>query len=69
MDNVTQEVLQTIDWADIESRIAGGTLRLTHTAKELGLKAADFKKLLIARYGSRITFKRGRSGGVYWSTN
>ena len=56
-----------IDWASVEAQLNGGTkVSLSILAKTLKVFPIDLRKMFAAKYGDRIIFKRGRTGGVYW---
>jgi len=68
MTDVTpvQTIQETINWTEIDQKITDKTAKLSILAKELGFSSEDFRKLLVAHYGDRILFKRGRTGGIYF---
>lgn len=56
-----------IDWTSVEAQLNGGTkVSLSILAKTLKVFPIDLRKMFAAKYGDRIIFKRGRTGGVYW---
>lgn len=57
----------SIDWSAIEGALdSGNRVSLSHLAKAHNVFPIDLRKMFQARYGDRVIFKRGRSGGVYW---
>lgn len=55
--------------SDIATRIEGDILLGKRiTVKDLssfyGIKVANLRTMLVAHYGNRIVFKRGRTGGI-----
>lgn len=56
-----------IDFNSLVTRASSERLTVKHLAKEFGLKAPDLKKALVAHFGARITFKRGRTGGIVFT--
>ena len=49
-----------------EALASSGGFKLTNTAKELGISAADLKGLLVEHYGlENLEFRKGRNGGVF----
>lgn len=59
----------SLDWSAIEADLnAGRRVSLSHMAKAHKVFPIDLRRLFESRYGSRVVFRRGRSGGVYWST-
>jgi len=56
-----------IDFASLITRASSERITVKHLAKEFGLKSPDLKKALVAHFGARITFKRGRTGGIVFT--
>ena len=55
----------SIDFAAFESAINGGVrVTLKDLAVQYGMKADDVRRSLVAYYGARVTFMRGRTGGI-----
>lgn len=66
MSEVTQDVVVAIDWTKVENTFrTDGKIKLAQYAKENNIAEADFRDALKARYGDRLTFKRGRTGGTF----
>lgn len=60
----------SLDWAGIEATLtSGGRVSLSHLAQTHKVFPIDLRKIFEARFGDRIVFKRGRSGGVYWKSS
>lgn len=58
-----------LDWTSIESDLnSGKRVSLSHLAAAHKVFPIDLRKIFEARYGDRIIFKRGRTGGVFWKT-
>ena len=58
----------SIDFTAIMNRANNGErITVKHLAKEFKMKGPDMKKELVAHFGSRITFKRGRTGGIVFT--
>jgi hypothetical protein len=56
-----------IDWSAVELQLNSGTkVSLSILAKSLKVFPIDLRKIFATKYGDRIVFKRGRTGGVYW---
>ena len=54
-----------IDFASlVTSSKNGERLTVKHLAREHKMKSPDFKKALVDHFGARVTFKRGRTGGI-----
>lgn len=59
----------TLDWASIEATLnSGARVSLSHLAKTHNVFPIDLRKIFQDRYGDRVIFRRGRSGGVYLKT-
>ena len=60
----------TLDWVSIEATLnSGARVSLSHLAKTHNVFPIDLRKIFQARFGDRVIFRRGRSGGVYWKTS
>lgn len=58
-----------LDWTAIESDLnSGKRVSLSHLAAAHKVFPIDLRKIFEARYGDRIIFKRGRTGGVFWKS-
>lgn len=59
-----------LDWTAIESDLnSGKRVSLSHLAQAHKVFPIDLRKIFEARYGDRIIFKRGRTGGVFWKSS
>lgn len=57
----------SLDWVAIEADLdAGRKISLSILAKNYNVFPIDLRKIFQNRYGDRIVFKRGRTGGIYW---
>ena len=56
-----------IDFAALVTRSATERLTVKHLAREFKMKSPDMKKALVDHFGSRIQFKRGRTGGIVFT--
>lgn len=57
----------SLDWTAIEADLnAGRKVSLSILAKTHQVFPIDLRKIFQNRYGDRIVFKRGRTGGIYW---
>lgn len=57
-----------IDFNSLVNRAKSGErLTVKHLAREFKMKSPDMKKALVAHFGARITFKRGRTGGIVFT--
>ena len=60
----------TLDWTAIEGDLnAGRKVSLSILAKQFRVFPIDLRRMFETRYGDRIIFKRGRTGGIYWKTS
>lgn len=60
----------SLDWKTIEADLdAGRKVSLSILAKTHQVFPIDLRKIFQNRYGDRIIFKRGRTGGIYWKTS
>jgi len=64
--NIVNEKLE-LNWESIDTLITNKQCKIQHLSKELNVSQKDVKNALIEHYGTRIVFKRGRYGGVYWA--
>jgi hypothetical protein len=66
----TKEVLMTAtlqnDLAQlVEARLAAGErVTIVNLAKEMRIPVGELRTALVESFGNRITFKRGRTGGI-----
>ena len=59
-----------LDWVGIEADLnAGRKVSLSILAKAFNVFPIDLRKIFQNRFGDRIVFKRGRTGGIYWKTS
>jgi len=59
----------SLDWTAIEADLnAGRKVSLSILAKTHQVFPIDLRKIFQNRYGDRIVFKRGRTGGIYWKS-
>jgi hypothetical protein len=56
-----------IDFAALVTRSSTERLTVKHLAREFKMKSPDMKKALVDHFGSRIQFKRGRTGGIVFT--
>ena len=58
----------TIDWNIVESTLNNGKTNFKSLGKLTGVSASTIRRLMLSRYGTSITLKRGRAvGGVTWA--
>lgn len=60
-------VKTNIDFAALVTRSSTERLTVKHLAREFKMKSPDMKKALVDHFGSRIQFKRGRTGGIVFT--
>ena len=64
----TQLTQNGFDPATLTARVSNGErLTVKHLAKEFKLKSPVVKQLIVDYYGSRVQFKRGRTGGIVFT--
>lgn len=57
-----------INFTDLVSRAQNGErLTVKHLSRELNMKSVDLKKALLSHFGTRIAFRRGRTGGIVFT--
>jgi hypothetical protein len=58
----------SINWDTVETTLTQGKSNFKILGKLTGVSASTIRRLMLSRYGTRITLKRGRAvGGVTWS--
>jgi len=58
----------SIDLSSLPARAASGErLTVKHLAREYKVKAPELKRIIVAVYGARVQFKRGRTGGIVFT--
>jgi hypothetical protein len=58
----------TVDWVYVDRMIDNSQAKLGLLANKYNLENTDMRKLIIQHYQDRVTFKRGRAGGIMWNT-
>lgn len=54
-----------IDFAAFETAVNGGQrVTLKDLAAQYGMKSDDVRRSLVAHFGARVMFVRGRTGGI-----
>lgn len=57
------------DPATLPNRVASGErITVKHLAREFKMKAPVIKQLIVDFYGTRVQFKRGRTGGIVFTS-
>lgn len=71
MNNLTVEISQearkifdNVDWSQVTVDIQSGKVKVKQMSETLGVNGKELRQELINRYGNRIEFRRGRTGGV-----
>lgn len=64
--NVMTQV--NFDWTAFETMMASGDAKLVALANQYNVYPAHLKEAIISKYGNQIAFKKGRNGGIIWST-
>jgi hypothetical protein len=58
----------SINWDTVESTLNNGKTNFKALGKMTGVSASTIRRLMLSRYGTRITLKRGRAvGGIVWT--
>ena len=58
----------SINWDTVETTLNGGKSNFKTLGKLTGVSASTIRRLMLSRYGTRITLKRGRAvGGIVWT--
>ena len=63
-----EEIIAKINFAQIDTLINNKQCKLSKLAVDLGISQPELRLAMRHHYGDRIEFKRGRSGGIFWST-
>jgi|LakMenEpi03Aug12_release.lakeMendotaPanAssembly.Ray.scaffolds.fasta_scaffold190269_5 hypothetical protein len=60
----------SLDWNHIDAALKSGQrVSLSHLAQAHKVFPIDLRKIFESRYGDKIIFKRGRTGGVFWKSS
>ena len=58
----------SINWDTVETTLNSGKSNFKTLGKLTGVSASTIRRLMLSRYGTRITLKRGRAvGGIVWT--
>ena len=58
----------SINWDTVETTLNGGKSNFKTLGKLTGVSASTIRRLMLSRYGTKITLKRGRAvGGILWT--
>ena len=58
----------SINWNTIETTLNTGKTNFKILGKATGVSASTIRRLMLSRYGTRISLKRGRAvGGIEWN--
>jgi hypothetical protein len=61
---------RSIDWDYVTAQLASGQMnKLCQFATLVNVSRPTAKKLLVAQYGTRICFSRGRTGGMLYAAS
>lgn len=65
-NNKIEKIFPKVDWNGVSSTMeSSGKLRLADFANEYGVSVPTMRKILERKFGSKIMFRRGRTGGVF----
>ena len=57
-----------INWDAVETTLNNGKTNFKTLGKMTGVSASTIRRLMLSRYGTKITLKRGRAvGGIVWT--
>jgi hypothetical protein len=56
------------DWVEFEKMMASGTAKLVALADTHNVYPIQLRQAIIAKYGDQVTFKKGRYGGIIWTS-
>jgi|LauGreDrversion4_2_1035121.scaffolds.fasta_scaffold35637_9 hypothetical protein len=62
--NNSNATTASIDFASIENACKAGRVTLDMLVAQTGMNKASVRKALVSHFGARITFTRGRVGGI-----
>lgn len=62
-----ESIAAQINFDSVDELITAKNCRVSKLSLELGIPIPDLRLALSHHYGTRVIFKRGRSGGVFWS--
>ena len=62
-----EQLRSSMNWAGIETAIKDHTFKIVKMAGDLNANPVELRDLLVEHFGDKITFKRGRNGGVFWT--
>ena len=58
----------TFNWNTVETTLDSGKTNFKTLGKLTGVSASTIRRLMLSRYGTKITLKRGRAvGGIVWT--
>lgn len=58
----------SINWDTVENTLNDGKTNFKTLGKLTGVSASTIRRLMLSRYGTKITLKRGRAvGGIVWT--
>jgi len=58
----------SINWDTVETALNNGKSNFKTLGKLTGVSASTIRRLMLTRYGTKITLKRGRAvGGIAWT--
>jgi hypothetical protein len=68
-NNSTKSYLSAADYKqicnDVQSRVQNGErITLVNLAKQHGVSPSEMRKILVDEFNNRISFMRGRTGGI-----
>lgn len=55
-----------LNWENIEKEIRSGSFKLVEQSKKVGLSPLELRNYLVDKWGSKLIFKKGRNGGIFF---
>ena len=62
--NSQDDTKKVVDFAYVDREIDSGNAKLSQLSKHFGIYPNEMRATLIAHYGNKIEFRRGRNGGI-----
>lgn len=64
--NKVDTLMAQVKWSEISSALSkDGRVRLADYAEQYGVSVPTMRKMMEKKYGATVSFRRGRTGGVY----
>ena len=67
-NTMTTATKTNIDFNTIVNRAQSGErLTVKHLSREFNMKSVDLKNALVKHFGTKVAFRRGRTGGIVFT--